>query len=332
MTSKVKLVFRKPFDSSFSIEYLFYAICKDLQKEISIRTYTLPFYSKGFFKRMGNCLSLTFSRDSIVHITGDVYYVVLGAWFSKRIITVHDLSFLHRTSGIRHLILKWFWVTLPCRFAHKITVISGATGEDLLRFVKLPETKIAIIYDFIDELFKPVKKVFNKEKPTILQIGCAPNKNLGRLIEAIRGLECRLVIVGKLSAEQLFLLHENKIQYQNKYDISMDELYEQYKLADLLCYVSTIEGFGMPLLEAQATGLPVITSNCSSMPEIAGTGALFVDPLSIDSIRKGILELINDHELRTRNVLNGFQNVLRFSKEKIAQEYLRVYKQLAVLK
>jgi glycosyltransferase involved in cell wall biosynthesis len=192
----------------------------------------------------------------------------------------------------------------------------------------LPETKIVIIYDFIHDMFKPVNKVINKQRPVILQIGCAPNKNLERLIDAMQEVECELIIIGKLSSKQRSLLYENKIRYQDKYDISMEELYEQYKQADLLCYVSTIEGFGMPLLEAQATGLPVITSNCSSMPEVAGAGALFVDPLSTYAIREGIRELINNDELRNRNVMSGFENVLRFSKEKIALEYLGVYEEL----
>ncbi len=328
MPAKVRLVFRKPFDSSFSIEYLFRELYTELEKKISIRKYTLPYQSRGLFKRIANCLSLVFTRERIIHITGDVYYAILGAWFKKKIITIHDLSFLYRTSGIRHLILKWFWVTLPCRFAHRIAVISNATHDDLLRFARVAETKIIIIHDFVDDIFKPVNRNFDKKTPRILQIGCAHNKNLERLIGAIHGLDCRLMIIGKLSDQQRSLLSANQIKYQNYYDISIEDLYEQYKQADLLCYASTIEGFGMPLLEAQATGLPVITSNCSSMPEIAGSGALFVDPFSTESIREGIRELLENDELRARNVINGFSNVTRFSREKIAMKYLEVYKEL----
>ncbi|RYE22091.1 MAG: glycosyltransferase, partial [Sphingobacteriaceae bacterium] len=89
-----------------------------------------------------------------------------------------------------------------------------------------------------------------------------------------------------------------------------------------------IEGFGMPILEAQACGLPLITSNCSSMPEVAGDASLQVNPLDVIAIRNGILELINNESLRNDLVKKGFENIKRFSKEKTVAQYTALYQKL----
>lgn len=148
------------------------------------------------------------------------------------------------------------------------------------------------------------------------------------MAEAISNLNCELVIIGKLDQSQLTTLHRFKINYQNKVDLSDQELLSEYNNADLLTFVSTIEGFGMPILEAQACGLPVVTSNCSSMLEVAGNAAMLVDPFNIQSIRSGILEMISNENLRKELVEKGFENVKRFSKEKVIAQYKQLYQEL----
>jgi glycosyltransferase involved in cell wall biosynthesis len=91
----------------------------------------------------------------------------------------------------------------------------------------------------------------------------------------------------------------------------------------MLC--STLEGFGMPIIEAQATGRVVLTSNCSSMPDVAGKGALLVDPFSIKSMREGLKKLISDSKLRDTLINEGFENVKRFEVETISAMYFEVY-------
>ena len=97
---------------------------------------------------------------------------------------------------------------------------------------------------------------------------------------------------------------------------------------DLLVFVSTYEGFGLPILEAQATGRPVITSNVLSMPEVAGDSACLVDPFDVSSIRKGILKVINDPAYREKLIKRGFENVKRFQPDKIAEQYADIYRGL----
>lgn len=328
--TEVVLVYRKPLPSAHSIEYLFHSLFAVLQQRITIRERKLPYFNKGVVPRLLNILSLISYRKRIVHITGDCYYAILGALFAKRVITVHDLSFLDRTSGLSRAVLKLFWVSLPTRLAHQITVVSNRTKEVLIKEANVSADKIKVIHNFIDPIYQPVTRTFNCQKPRILQVGTAFNKNLLNLVAAIKGISCRLVIIGKLNEVQKSALNANNIDYENYFFISTTDLHQQYIQADLLTFVSTVEGFGMPILEAQATGLPVITSNCSSMPEIAADGALLVNPLDPDSIRKGILELITDRQGRESRVAAGFRNVQRFSKEKVAADYQAVYQSLHI--
>jgi glycosyltransferase involved in cell wall biosynthesis len=101
----------------------------------------------------------------------------------------------------------------------------------------------------------------------------------------------------------------------------------EYSKASLLTFVSTIEGFGMPILEAQACSLPVITSNCSSMPEVAGDAAIMVDPFNVTAIRNGILDLMSNETLRNELIKKGYENIKRFSKEKVIAQYAGLYQE-----
>ncbi|HEU0065268.1 MAG TPA: glycosyltransferase family 1 protein [Flavisolibacter sp.] len=325
---KIILVFRKRTPSTLSIEFLFDTIYKKLNGNVDIQKYQLPFQSTGFFKRVWNFVSVLGFRKKILHITGDTYYVILGGWFCKRVITIHDLSFLMRTKGLRKRLLKIFWVSLPAKFSHKITVVSEATKNALLKEISLSPEKIQVVYNFIDPIYKPVERNFNATYPRILQIGTAFNKNIDTLVTALKGFRCTLVIIGKLSAKQRELLKKNDIDYINRQGISTTELYNEYIAADLLTFISTVEGFGMPIIEAQATGLPVVTSNCSSMPEVAGNGAVLVNPYDTTEIRLKIQELTSNEEKRSCLIQKGFRNVQRFSVDKVTEQYLDLYSSL----
>jgi glycosyltransferase involved in cell wall biosynthesis len=105
-------------------------------------------------------------------------------------------------------------------------------------------------------------------------------------------------------------------------------MYESYCAADLVSFVSTYEGFGLPILEANAVGRPVVTSNVSSMPEVAGDAACLVDPFDVASIRSGILRTIEDREYRERLICNGFDNVQRYVPEKVTYKYIELYRRI----
>ena len=329
MKKEVALIYRKQFPNTFSIEFIFDKLISSLQTSQNIQKYTLPYYSNSFFNRLLNLICILFLPGKILHVSGDVHYAILGAWFKKRVLTIHDLAFMHQNKGAKRSILKWFYIILPVKFAHQITVISEATKADLLQYVSVDPQKIKVIPNFISEIYQPVKdKKFDTIQPRILQVGTAFNKNIERLAEAICNVNCKLIIVGSLNNIQLTTLQKFKINYINKLDLTGQELVSEYQKADLLAFTSTIEGFGMPILEAQACGLPVVTSNCSSMPEVAGDAAVFVDPFEIQSIKKGILEMISNTKLREETTKKGFENIKRFSKESIVAQYDSLYQEL----
>ena len=114
--------------------------------------------------------------------------------------------------------------------------------------------------------------------------------------------------------------------YQELGKLSDLELIEAYKRCDLVVFASLYEGFGMPILEAQAVGRPIATSNRYSMPEAAGDGALLVEPESTDSIRAAIEKILSDSTLRSRLIENGFRNVAKYTPTAIARLYEQVYR------
>ncbi|WP_160167078.1 glycosyltransferase [Rhodopirellula baltica] len=180
----------------------------------------------------------------------------------------------------------------------------------------------------ISENFALSEKEFDSQCPVILQVGTAANKNLPRLAEALRGVRCRLRIVGPLSESQKELLKVNGIEFEQMAGISQRELISCYCKSDLVTFASTSEGFGMPILEANATGRPVVTSNVTSMPEVAGDAACLVDPFDVDSIRDGILRIMENPDYREMLIKNGFRNVKRYQPATIAAQYIAIYDEI----
>ena len=221
--------------------------------------------------------------------------------------------------------MRYFWLTGPVKKAHAITCVSTATKNEILRH--LPKARrIQVIPTVVDQRFVRADKAFDTECPTILLLGSAPNKNLKRVLKATQGLNVKLSIVAKLDAEELELLQDQK--YEVCESIPFEDLLEKYKQADIVSLCSTHEGFGMPIIEAQATGRVVLTSNCSSMPDVAGKGALLVDPFSVKSIKEGLQQLISNESLRNELIAAGFENCKRYDPAVVAQQYLKVYRSL----
>ena len=125
------------------------------------------------------------------------------------------------------------------------------------------------------------------------------------------------------------LLEQNKINYRNKQFVPFSEIKAAYEECDMLSFVSLYEGFGMPVIEAQAVGRPVLSSNVASIPEVAGNGALLVDPTDVTAIRAGIMQIIEDDQFRTKLINRGRENVKRFQIEKIAAQYKELYEEVA---
>ena len=146
--------------------------------------------------------------------------------------------------------------------------------------------------------FKPRTVLPTNHKPVLLHIGLAPNKNLRGHAEAIRGLDVLLRIIGEPSEADRTLLKSLGIDWEWKSRLSDDEMQEAYATSDVLLFCSTLEGFGMPILEAKAVGLPVITSDIEPMNEVGKGFATMANPFDPKSMRKAI-----ENQLRARREL-----------------------------
>ena len=321
---------RKPrVMGNHSIETYYKLIREQTAADISITAFVSKYESNGLFKRLYNMLEAFFHQGDINHVTGDVHFLTLLLKKKRTILTVLDCGMLKDKSGWKRSILKLCWFDLPIHKVSCITAISESTKNELLNIVSFPAEKVKVIYVCVSDIFKPVFKVFNDKHPRILHIGTASNKNLGRTIMALKDIPCTLVIIGKEVSTELQLLKENNIKYEwHKDKLTEEQVYREYTQADIISFVSTLEGFGMPIVEANAVGRVVITGNTTSMPEVAGNAALIVDAFDIAGIRKGFLQLIQDTSLRDRLTKNGFENVKRFSKEVIVKQHYDLYKSL----
>jgi len=327
---RVSLIFRRPIEGFYSIESYFDRVRASLLRAgVEVESCVSPFVSQGLFNRLGIIRFASRCRGDVVHITGDIHFAALGTDPARTRVTVHDCGRLHQLRGWKRELLRHFWFRLPLRRAAAITVISEAVREDLLRWVPdLEPARIHVIPVSISPDYVYSPRPFAGHCPRILQVGTAPNKNIPRLAQALRGVACTLVVIGRLGDEQRQELNANGIEVEHHWGLSDQQVLDLYRGSDLLAFVSTLEGFGMPILEAQSLGRPVVTSNCASMPSVAGGAAVLVDPLSVSSIREGVLRVIEDGDLRAALIERGLHNVRRFDADAIAARYLDLYRSL----
>lgn len=334
---------RKRLESHFSIERLFAEIRRHMPPDCEVRPCPVPEASAGIMPRWRNVRHAARQKADIHHIVGDSHYLALALPPEKTVVTIHDCGALNRLKACRRALLKYFWFTGPMRRAAVVTTISEASKEELRKCIGPLADKVVVVPDCVFEEFAYDPKPFKEEAPVVLQVGTKWNKNAERVMEAVAGTGCCLEIVGRLSEEQRAKAAGSGVSVKQCFSDSAgvavcelgrltDEgLVEAYRRCDMVVFASLYEGFGLPILEAQATGRPVITSNFGAMREAAGEGALLVDPYSVDEIRAGILRIKRDPELREELVRKGRENVERFRPEAVARQYAEIYRSLAAV-
>lgn len=261
----------------------------------------------------------------------------------KKINVIHDLAYFEKNLNaypfLDTVFMKTF-IGISCKKSDKVLAVSNSTKKDIMKRFKIPESKIKVIYEGVESTFKVIKnknvlketlKKYNIQKPFLFYSGSVtPRKNLKRVVEAFKiiqkNFDLDLVITGGVnwkSKEEFKLINQNK-RIKMLGHIPEKELVHLYNSAEIYLYPSLYEGFGLPILEAQACGCPVITSNITSMPEVAGRGALLINPYNADEIANAIRKIMTNKKFKKNLVQEGFKNVKNFSWKKCAKGVLEV--------
>lgn len=320
---------RHKVPGNHSVERIFEDVRAHLPPDIAVRVHVNARPSTGVANRLLDAAEARRVEADVRHITGDVHYV---GWFLPRagtLLTILDCVTLERLSGAKRRIFKALWYDWPIRHAERLTTISTFSAESIERYTGYPADRIAIIPPPLSDEFRFEERAFAMSRPRVLQVGTIANKNVVRVIEALRGLDIELVLIGHLTPEHRAALARSGVAFENHAAIDRAALLDQYRRADIVMFASLYEGFGMPIVEAQAVGRAVVTSDRCSMPEAAGDGALLVDPEDPAAIRQAVMDLCDDADLRGRLIAAGAMNVERFRPERIAADYAALYRELA---
>ncbi|QWT86978.1 glycosyltransferase family 4 protein [Chryseobacterium sp. PCH239] len=263
----------------------------------------------------------------------------------KKVVTIHDLIFVRYPQYYSFFDRKiHFWkFKKAADTADKIIAISEQTKKDIIQYLKVPETKIEVIYQGCHhafkeqqspELMKAVKEKFKLPERFVLNVGTIEDrKNLLNVVKAINGTEIPLVVVGRKTGYYQKIerfLKRNKMEKQVLFleGVSMDELACLYKLADIFVYPSFFEGFGIPVIEALFSKTVVVTSNTSCLPEAGGKDSVYVNPENDLDIRAKLKFLWENESERKRREEKGFEFVQKFNDESIAKELMNFYQKI----
>lgn len=318
---------RHPAVCQFSIERVFDAVRAALPQEFE-PSVAVCRYNTGAWRRAYNAIEAVRRQGDINHITGDIHYLAYFLKKGRTVLTVHDCGTLQRLRGWRRVLFRWLWLSLPVRRSTVVTAISEQTRKELIRYTGCAEDKIQVIPDPVGEGFQRSVKAFDAASPVILQVGAGANKNVAGVAAALKGIRCRLHIIGSLRHEDLRCLQEAAVEYWSSENLTDAAVLEAYREADVVVFASTYEGFGLPIIEANAIGRAVVTSALAPMSEVAADAACLVNPHDPLSIRAGILRVIQDATYRDSLIERGFRNVERFRPYRIAEQYAEIYRTL----
>ena len=267
------------------------------------------------------------------------------------LLTVHDLSFLRAPESAAPGLRGYLEIAVKrsVKLATHVLADSQSTKDDLIELYATPEDKITVLYAGVSSAFRPVTDS-NKlmkvrehyklgEKPFVLSVGTLqPRKNHVTLIkafeQALSDSEYNLVLAGGQgwSYEEVHeLVRSRGLQHRVLFPgfVADEDLSALYSSADVMTFPSLYEGFGLPVLEAMACGVPVLASTTSCLPEVAGGAAVFVNPKNVEAMSDALLKLVSNVDLRKTLREKGFERVEQFSWQSSAVKLLGVYRDLA---
>jgi glycosyltransferase involved in cell wall biosynthesis len=265
------------------------------------------------------------------------------------VVTIHDCIHLmfpeYLPNRLAHVYARTF-MTIAAKRSARVLTVSEASKRDILHYFHIPAAKVDVIHNAIDDRFHQapdaddvvrVRQRYQLNDPFLLYAGnIKPHKNVDRVIEAFarlkkRGFEpLKLLIIGdeiSKSPQLRRAVHRHHLHKHVRFlgfvpDATLAVL---YRLADVFVFPSLYEGFGLPPLEAMASGTPVVTSNVSSLPEVVGDAALLVDPRDPDAIAAAVERILTDDALRRSLVQKGLARAHEFSWERSVRRIRDVY-------
>ncbi|MDR0604342.1 MAG: glycosyltransferase family 4 protein [Bacteroidales bacterium] len=318
--------------------------------KIDVCTYFHDFLYNSIGNILGIPYPFFFKND--VEITHFFNYFVPPGVKGKKIVTVHDMTFkaYPETMHIRNRFFLNHNLRISCERADKILTFSEFSKDEIIRYMHIDFDKIKVIPHGVDtDYFHPIsnileinaiKKKYKIEGEYFFYLGTMePRKNLNRLIQAYKTLRLKYSELPKLIiAGRTGWLYKSIFNTVNELNLRDDIIFPGYiqsnDLIPLLCgafcfvFPSLYEGFGLPLLEAMACGVPVVTSNVSSIPEVVGNAAITVNPLDIQEIANGIELLFLNKNVRTKFILRGHERVKRFTWQRTASMLMELYNNL----
>ena len=330
---KIVLVYRSKKLGYHSIENVFGSVQRELMAKGDVETVYVE--NRGFsFANLFALRKFVNNRrsDTIYHVTGDIHYAVFALPRKRTILTIHDCVFINKRKGLKGWLLKKLFLDWPVWYVPAITTISEKTKNEVVSLTGCNPDKIRIINNPVGSYIRQTEKPFNSAKPGLLFIGSQPNKNLTRVIEALKGFCCTLNIIGLIDENMRAKLKQYDIQYDLENNLENEEMALRYEKADIILFPSLYEGFGLPVIEGFKAGRAVLTSEISPMKELADGAAWLVDPYNADSIRNALEMIINDKETRTRKIQNGLYIVQRYLPENVALSYYMAYSDFNVKK
>lgn len=293
------------------------------------------------------CKLLKKNNIEIFHGLSHLLPLGIGKTGIPTVVTIHDLIFLRYPEFYKKLDCKFYHANTlrSCISATKILAISYQTKKDLIEFMGIDAEKIEVIHQSCNNIFyKPatteekelVRRKFNLPEKFILCVGTIEKrKNQLAILQGVvkENLSVKIVLLGKPTEYKMQIdefIMESGIRNQLIFlhNTNTSELRAIYQMAEVMVYPSFFEGFGLPVLEAQASGCPVITSNVSSLPEAGGDGALYIDPYNSSEIGEAIRNVLSDNDLKNELIRKGIANSLLFSDKIVAENLIAFYRSL----
>lgn len=258
----------------------------------------------------------------------------------KQLAVIHDINFEHHPKDVSWIVRKYYTHFFPkfARKAYRIATVSAFSKKDIINCYKIDATKIDVVFNGCNELYSPInkelqlltKQTFSKNCDYFLFVGALqPRKNISRLFEAFDKFKAnekndvKLIIVGEkyrwtsnIKNTYLNMKFKDDVIFTGR--LHSTELHHVIASALAMTYIPYFEGFGIPILEAMNCDTPVITSNITSMPEVAGDAALLVDPFSVSSISNAMIYIYKDEDMRNSLIEKGRKRKLNFSWDKTA--------------